>query len=316
MSVGISIRSSLLLVGAAASWGVGTVISKQVLDELAPMALLTVQLTTSTVFLATLSVVMRTRVQWSRQLLKAASLGFLNPGLAYALGLVGLTYISASTSVLLWAAEPVLILVLAIALLGERPGRKVVMAMAIAVAGVLMVVFQPGVSGSVIGVGLTLTAVALCAFYTVAARALNVDDSLLTVTLLQQGAALLFALAVSGALLVTTDLTYTVSSASAVSPMTWVGAIASGILYYALAFWLYLSGLRHVKASTAGTFLTLIPVFGVAAAHLVGERMSARQWVGAALVIAGVSLVVRRQAASETASASPTSTSTQTSPRR
>ena len=49
MAVGVSIRSSVLLVGAAASWGVGTVISKQVLDELAPMALLTVQLTTSTV---------------------------------------------------------------------------------------------------------------------------------------------------------------------------------------------------------------------------------------------------------------------------
>ena len=176
-----------------------------------------------------------------------------------------------------------------------------------------MVVFQPGVSGTAIGVGITLAAVGLCAFYTVAARALNVDDSLLTVTLLQQGAALLFALAVSGVLLLATDFTYTASSAGTVSPVTWVGAIVSGILYYALAFWLYLSGLRHVKASTAGTYLTLIPVFGVAAAHLIGERMSARQWIGAVLVVMGVGLLVRRQAVSETSSSSPTSMSTRTS---
>ena len=316
MAVSISMRSSLLLIGAAASWGVGTVVSKQVLDELAPMALLTIQLTTSTVCLATLSLLVRTKIQWSRQLLKAGSLGFLNPGLAYALGLVGLTYISASTSVLLWAAEPVLILVLAIALLGERPSRNVLLAMVIAIAGVLLVVFQPGVSGSALGVGITLAAVGLCAFYTVAARALKVDDSVLAVTLLQQGAALLFALMVSSVLIVTTDFTYTASSASTVSPTTWVAAIVSGVLYYALAFWLYLNGLRHVKASTAGMFLTLIPVFGVATAHLVGERMTARQWVGAALVIGGVSLVVRRHAVSAPASASPTNRSTRTIPRR
>ena len=40
----------------------------------------------------------------------------------------------------------------------------------------------------------------------------------------------------------------------------WVGAMVSGILYYGLAFWLYLTALRHVPASYAGAFLPLIPV--------------------------------------------------------
>ena len=50
------------------------------------------------------------------------------------------------------------------------------------------------------------------------------------------------------------------------------GAAASGILYYGLAFWLYLTGLQHVTASYAGAFLPLIPVFGVTAGYLAGER--------------------------------------------
>ena len=115
-----------------------------------------------------------------------------------------------------------------------------------------MVVFQPGVSGSAIGVGFTLAAVALCAFYTVAARALNVDDSLLTVTLLQQGAALLFALAVSGRCCSSQPIhVHGVIREHGVASDVG-GAIASGILYYALAFWLYLSGLGTSKPPRRG----------------------------------------------------------------
>ena len=40
-------------------------------------------------------------------------LGLLNPGAAYALSLLGLTTITASLSVLLWALEPLMILFLA-----------------------------------------------------------------------------------------------------------------------------------------------------------------------------------------------------------
>ena len=51
----------------------------------------------------------------------------------------------------------------------------------------------------------------------------------------------------------------------------WASAIASGILYYALAYWFYLSGLRHVPASLAAVSFYLIPIFGVAGASLLSE---------------------------------------------
>ena len=62
-------------------------------------------------------------------------------------------------SVLLWATEPVLIVTLAVALLHEHVPAILATTMAVAVIGVLLVVYQPGASGSGTQVGLTLTAV-------------------------------------------------------------------------------------------------------------------------------------------------------------
>src|SRR6186713_1697314 len=94
---------------AATCWGVGTVISKAALDEFAPLTLLAVQLGSSLIVLALLL-----RLQGAALLAGApprlARLGLLNPGLAYALSLLGLATITASLSVLLWALEPLLIM--------------------------------------------------------------------------------------------------------------------------------------------------------------------------------------------------------------
>jgi probable blue pigment (indigoidine) exporter len=86
----------------------------------------------------------------------------------------------------------------------------------------------------------------------------------------------------------------------------WLGAAASGILYYGLGFWFFVTGLRQVPASYAGAFLPLIPVFGVAAAYLTGERLDPRQWLGAVIIVAAtVGIAVRQRAAA--ASATPVS---------
>jgi probable blue pigment (indigoidine) exporter len=281
-----------MLVAAAASWGVGTVVTKQVLDDVAPLTLLPIQLAASCAFLLAVSLAGRTRITWSPQLRRLTALGVLNPGLAYALGLVGLTSISASMSVLLWATEPVLILLLAVVLLREHVSGGLVAAIAVAVLGVLLVVYQPGASGDGVGVALTLAAVTACALYTVLARRLILDDASVSVALLQQAAALGFALVVLAVARAVSGGSVDVSSLSALG---WLAAAASGVLYYGLAFWFYLTGLRHVSASVAGSFITLVPVFGVAGGYVVGERLTSWQWVGAGVVIAAVAVVAVRQ---------------------
>jgi probable blue pigment (indigoidine) exporter len=282
----------LSLVLAAASWGVGTVVSKQALDEFAPVALLVVQLSVSVLFLSTLSIRTPGPTATGRGRRRAILLGLLNPGLSYALALVGLSTIAASTSVLIWASEPALIVLLALIVLRERLTPRLWSAIAMALAGVLLVVYAGGISGSPVGVLLTLGAVLACAVYTILARIWAVDDAALSITLDQQTAALVFALVLAAVLLLADPGQLIGATALGdISTRAWLAAIISGLLYYALAFWFYLSALRHVEASIAGSFLTLVPVFGVAAAMVTGERLDIRQWVGAALVVGSVAVI-------------------------
>ncbi len=288
-----------MLVAAAACWGVGTVVTKQVLDDFDPLVLLPVQLAASCLFLLgafairTGTAVLTTPVGWSPELRRLTALGVLNPGLAYALGLVGLVSINASMSVLLWAAEPVLIALLAAALLGEHVPAALGSALAVSVVGVVLVVYQPGIAGDAFGVLITLTAVAMCALYSVLTRSLMSDDFSLPVVLLQQAAALAFALALA---VVAGLCGWQTWRPEHLSVGTVLGATASGILYYGAAFWFYLAALRQVPASVAGAFLPLIPVFGVAASLLVGERLLGIQWAGGFLVIVGTLAVARTAA--------------------
>ena len=131
---------------------------------------------------------------WTPPMRRLAALGVLNPGLAYALGLVGLTTITASLYVLLWATEPVVILLLAALVLREYIPTALAASVAVAVLGVLLVVYQPGATGDAAGITLTLVSVGFCAVYTVLTRRLLLDDSSLSVVLAQQVAALVFAI--------------------------------------------------------------------------------------------------------------------------
>jgi drug/metabolite transporter (DMT)-like permease len=81
-----------------------------------------------------------------------------------------------------------------------------------------------------------------------------------------------------------------------ISTTAWISALASGALYYAAAFWLYLTGLRRVPAAIAGLFINLIPVFGIAASYvLLAERLSLREWLGALLIVGTMFVVVGGQ---------------------
>ena len=285
-------RYALALTGAAAAWGVATVIAKRALTEIPPLTLLPIQLGISVALLATVLVLQRQGLTFPAELRRLGLLGVLNPGISYALGLIGLTYIAASLSVLLWATEPIMILLLAWLILGDRITKGVVIGALLALAGVLLVVFEPGGQGQPVGVALTLLGVAACAVYTVITKKWMVSESTLQVVALQQVSALTFAVLLLG---VSAAAGYQAMSFS-FSAEAWLSALASGALYYAAAFWLYLTGLRRINAATAGLYINLIPVFGIAASYvLLGERLSARQWFGAVLIVATMFVVIRGQ---------------------
>jgi drug/metabolite transporter (DMT)-like permease len=281
------------LVAAAASWGLATVISKRAVEEVEPLTLLPIELAVSVSILATAAAVSHQGIGSSAELRRLGLLGVLNPGLSYALGLAGLALISASTSVLLWAAEPLLILLLAWLLLGHHVTRAVFAWSLLALGGVMLVLFGPGMSVNPVGVALTVAGVAACAIYTVLSSSLLVEAATLSVVFVQQVAAFAFSLLLFVGALAAGEA----GSLSDVTATGWASAVAAGVLYYAVAFWFYVAALRRVRPAVAGMFLNLIPIFGLAASRLfLEERLTARQWAGAALIVAAVVAVARRRA--------------------
>ncbi|HXV98692.1 MAG TPA: DMT family transporter, partial [Anaerolineae bacterium] len=147
-------------------------------------------------------------------------------------------------------------------------------------------------SGSFSGNLLILAGVCCCALYTVLTRrdASTLDPVLLLAV--QETAALLWALLIWPLELWSAEMT----RLTAISSSAWFWAVASGIVYYALAFWFYIIGLKRIPASLAGFFLNLIPIFAVGGAYLfLAERLAAVQWAGTVLILVAVMAMLRFQ---------------------
>lgn len=286
-SLGLAPSASLIL--ACAFWAVATVISKDLLAAVSPITFLVIQLVPS-VALLWLLVLARgpRRLRW-RGLLPLALLGWLNPGLSYSLSMLGLTQTTASVATLMWAAEPALIVAMAWLVLREPVTVRLLALTAAAACGVVLVSGlvsgSAPIAGSGYGAGLILAGVLCCALYTVLSRKVGATADPLFTVAVQQTVGLAWAVAIwpielSGA---------AADHLSALSQATLLGGALTGLMYYAAAFWFYLKALASVPASTAGMFLNLTPVFGIATAHLfLGERLTQIQWVGAAAILLSV----------------------------
>ena len=75
-----------------------------------------------------------------------------------------------------------------------------------------------------------------------------------------------------------------------------------GVFCSALGYWLYIMALDSLGPGASSVFINLIPVVSVIAAFFIlGDRLSASQWAGAVVAIAGVYLATmpaKRAAAS------------------
>lgn len=287
-----SLSPRVAIVGACLCWALGTILSKTLLSSFPPVTILVFQLAPSVIALWLAVAFTKPDVPAARLLLPICLLGLLNPGWAYTFSMFGLSQTSASVTALLWAFEPILILGLAWMFLGERIDRQLVGLVALATCGILLVSgVSSGEPSSIVrlGTALILAGVLCCAIYTVLARNL-IADPLFTVAI-QQTVAL-------GWMLVIWPLELSRGNLPGVAtvPLQDVATIiVSGLLYYALAYWLYLYALRTMRASVAGSFFNLIPVFGVIGSFLIlDERLTILQWLGAALIVGVATVVLRR----------------------
>ena len=280
------INPILSLIVATALWGVATVISKNLLASVPPITFLLIQLIPSVCALWLTAFAVRASLRLP--LVPIALLGILNPGMSYTLSMLGLTTTTASVATLLWAAEPALIVVVAWLLREEELSARFLLATAAAAGGVVLVSGLIGArdlrADDLVGPALILGGVLCCALYTVLMRRMASRYDPLTATAVQQSAGLFWAAAIWPL-----ESHGGYGTLVAMPSEVLAGAALSGLMYYAIAFWFYLSALRTVSAATAGIFLNLTPLFGIATASVVlGERLTPLQWTGGAIIIVSV----------------------------
>jgi drug/metabolite transporter (DMT)-like permease len=210
--------------------------------------------------------------------------------------LFGIARSTALAAGVIMAALPAVVAVLSRVFLGERITPGVAAGIAFAVGGIALVsIARHGGGdggGSLLGNALLFGAVVCEASYVVIGKRLAAQVSPRRISALVNlwGLVLVAPLALWQA--ARFDFT-------AVTMPTW-----GLLLFYALAasvvtVWLWMTGLRHVPAASAGVFTVMLPVSAAAVGVLfLGERVSGAQAAAFTLALAGVVLATWRRRAS------------------
>ncbi|KSF09044.1 EamA family transporter [Pseudomonas aeruginosa] len=191
--------------------------------------------------------------------------------------IVGLRYTSAADAGVILGALPLVAASLSILLLGERPSRRLLAALALASAGVAAITLEPGgPRGAWLGNLLVLLAVGCEALFILLNKALRTAVPALPLSTAMSALGLLLSL----------PLALPALPSLATVPLSALLAV----LYYALlptvaGFLLWYAGASRVSASEASLFTALLPVSALLAAALAGETVSVRQLCGLGCVL-------------------------------
>jgi drug/metabolite transporter (DMT)-like permease len=201
------------------------------------------------------------------------------------------TRIDAGTAAVLIQVAPILMTVLAVLFLGERPSWYAVPGLALAFLGVVVISLATGPGGGRdwLGVGLALLAALAYAVSMIVQKPLMSRLPAIQVTWLACTIGAVACLPFAGDLV---EVTSTASTAD----VWWV--IYLGLFPTALAFTTWAYALTHMNASSLGSMTYLVPPITVLLGWLLlGEVPPALAFVGGALCLVGVALTRRRSRA-------------------
>lgn len=230
---------------------------------------------------------------------KVLLLAFVAVPLNQGFFLYGLQLSTAAHAALLYTLTPLIVLLLAQALLGEFPGWRAALGTALALAGTSWVLLSTrdlahGTPGSVRGDLLLLIAVLAWAIYTAEGRTLvSEHGALATIAWTLIGGTILYLPFGVGSLFVGNNWSRVVNA-----PLEAWGGIAylsliTSVVSYLLWYW----ALKYLLAARVAVFTNLQPIGTALLAEIfLGERLTLQFAIGSALVIGGVLLAQLRQA--------------------
>ena len=229
---------------------------------------------------------------------RAAVLGVLNVGAFFLLVHLAAQLLPTSIAAVVMAVAPVVMMLLAWALVAERPGVTRLAAAGLGIVGVAVMLLGAGGALSPAGIAASIAAMVMSSLgFVLAKRWASARVDVLSSTAWQL---------VAGGLLVLPFALVVGGPPPALTADTLIGFGYVAFVATALAFVCWFTGLRRLTAGQVGLVGLLNPVTGVLlGTALAGESLTVRQLLGMALVLAGVVLGQRVGAARTGRAAGP-----------
>jgi drug/metabolite transporter (DMT)-like permease len=268
----------LLLVAACALWGASFVVVKDALDAATPLTFVTLRFALAALALSPFVDLRRPfpRAELAGGLLLTALLA-----VGFAAQTYGLVYTTPSRSAFIVALSSVLAPAVAFAALRQRPRIWVLAALAVAGVG-LYYLTAPGAGGLNRGDAWTfVTAIAFAAQIVAVAQLATRYDARRLVWLQIVGTTAV--LAVAAPLLEAPAVDW--------SPRLVAALAYTAVFATVVTFLWQMRAQRHMSSARAALLFCFEPVFAALTSWLaLGERLSAAQWLGGGLILAGMVL--------------------------
>ena len=279
--------ASLFGVIVAIIWGMTFLSIKVALREFGPMSLSLFRFTLASALLALVMAGTKTSFRLApRDIAPMALSALVGVTLYFYFENNGVLRLTASESSLIVGTIPVVTILAEMLFFKARPGRLVVVGIALSFVGVALIVLRSeSATSSPAGylfMGGAAISWAICGFIT---APLSERYSLLAITFWQMAV---------GALGCVPFALVERQAWGGLSAAALLNASFLGIFGSAIGYWLYVIALERLGPGKSSVFINLIPVVSVSASFVVlGERLSALQVAGGAIAIAGVYLAGR-----------------------
>ncbi len=270
---------------AAGLWGLMYVVSRYALASVPALPLVVMRIIISLVVLAPFAIRARFWRVTREQLGRLALIGLVGYTASLSLQFIGTALTSASLGSLITSASPALVVMFA-AMGGERPTRRALVALGLALAGVALIVGVDVPAGlSVLGALALLGAAATWALYTTLGRTLARGIPLVT--------ALFWGLFFGGlaAVPLAAPQWPGLDAMRHYSLTLWLEILYLGAIAMALAFFLWNYGFAHLPADVGAVFGLAQPLVGVAlGVALQHDQLTPLAGLGGVAIVAGAAL--------------------------
>lgn len=206
--------------------------------------------------------------------------------------ILGVSLASASDAGIVAGTLPAAAALFSALLLGERPGLRLVLSIALATAGVMAVALAPesappgGTSTRLAGIALVLAAVACEAVFILANKRLSQPIPALALSTLMSAGGLLLSALPAWLVAQASPSSFTVPALAGVLYYAWVPTVGGFLLWYAGS-----ARTSGVRASLATVWLPVAAL--LLSVVFLGESIRSWQWLGLGCVVAALLLASR-----------------------